>query len=1543
MEYLFFNFHIPQHVMVGTKYRISEIIIIFAILFLQGFSELTAQRRMEELNRGVVAVRVSEGIFISWRVLGPEWDGVGYNLYRGTTRLNEIPITGGTNFLDKLGTSESAYHVCAIIDGVEQQASEAVIAWEHNYYDLPVRDIPGGYALNDASVGDLDGDGDYEIVVKRISPDVSEEPQYTHLLEAYEMDGTHLWTIDYGPNFIGPQQINFIVYDLDGDGRAEVVTKTSEGTIDGTGVKTGDTDGDGITNYRYSATDDDITEGPEFLSVFDGSTGKEMDRMDYIARDPLVQWGLPGMSLTALAHRADAVMLTVIYADGKEPTLVMCRGIYHRTKMIALNLKDKKFTERWRFDSNEWPEEFRGQGNHSLSVADVDQDGRDEIIYGSMTVDHDGSGLYGTNLGHGDALHVSDMDPNRPGLEVWQALEGGPHFGGTFRDAATGEILIQYFGNRDMGRACAGDITADYPGYEMWGGTECPIYSSNGEILGPTNIPVNFMIWWDGDPLRELLDHSWLGSDQGVGIGTISKYNGSDDVRILTANGTYSINGTKGNPSLSADILGDWREEVIWRTTDNKNLRIYTTTTPSPLRIYTLMHDPQYRLAIAWQNNQYNQPPHPGFFLGAGMDSIPPPPLTGSKLAWIKGGTWDLDATASFIKDGVSLRFRQGDDVLFDILGGESDLVNLSGVLEPGSVTVIAPTNYTFSGPGIISGQAGLVKAGSGILEIRNQNTYSGATRVWEGELEVSGSLLSPVYIKKYASAGGTGIYGGGIIFESGSRLIAGKRESADTMNVAGTLKILDDVAWNFDLSGDSTGQVSPNDHIVVTGDLWIEGGQTLNIHQLEGEVQTGSYTLISYTGSFNGDLDKISVKGVPEIPWKLSDTGHSIQISFLQTRSPGSLVWMGGSPNIWDLVSSLNWLNQGTPDWFVSLDSLSFTDQGIENNMVNLEGDLYPGEVNINTDQDYTFTGPGSIFGSGSLIKDGKGTLHIDNINHYTGTTLIKEGVIEIAGLSNAGEAGPLGAGEGSDGMLQLNGGTLRLNRMSASDRDIGVGNMNGTLDITGPEFRMHGEISGIGQLTKSGQGTLVWQIPNTHTGGTVIAEGSIHLGTEEANIHGPGPGGITFQNATLSMIDDRNSYTSGCDWNLMVHEGYSGSLNLDSRCTLTGSLEGSGTLNLYIPFIRSELAGDWSAFTGRINTSTTTQGGSFLVNNPAGFPGAHIHLGENVNAIYQRSSDITIEIGSISGSSLSFLGAGGEGSNTITWKIGGNNKDTEYKGIICNNQFKNSGASAAIIKTGTGNWTLSNSNTYSGGTVLEEGGLWIHNTEGSGTGSGSVDVLMGASLGGSGRISGPVTIQSGGVIKPGPERGTLFTLDSTLVMQAGSFFAVEVDPINKKTGLLSINRNLDMEGFIYFTNSGEVEFVAGDVFQILVAESISGTLGGILPLSPGEGLQWDTSAWRSSGIISVELTVGNDAPLADNKLIIYPNPAGKQINIAFPREYARIKASIENTSGQLLLHQVFRAQSGFSLELNEMKPGWYILKLDTGDKKYVRKFMKY
>lgn len=625
-----------------------------------------APRQMENLGRGVVALKSeAEKIFVSWRVLGTDPDALAFNLYRvagasaSPQKLNPAPITGATNFTDTTfdPAVTNTYFVRPVLAGTEQapsgRSTVATIA-AHSparpYLSIPLR-TPPGYSPNDCSVGDLDGDGEYEIIVHltgrardNSQAGVTDEP----LLQAYKLDGTFFWQINLGKNIReGAHYTQFMVYDLDGDGRAEIVCKTADGTIDGVGRVIGDPKADWRTSAgslvssadktgslttpdgkRVASSEGYVLHGPEYLTVFDGLTGKALATTDYVpARGQVTDWG------DAYGNRVDRFLACIAYLDGVHPSVVMCRGYYTRTVLAAWDWRGGQLTQRWVFDSDKYgpPDKtnpYRGQGNHGISVADVDGDGKDEIIYGAMCINSDGTPRYSTKLGHGDAMHVSDLDPNRPGLEVFDIHENPKHaYGLEFRDASTGALIWGKPGGTepspDIGRGCAMDLDPRYPGAEMWasgGPLVRGLYNVKGEKISDRNpSSCNFGVWWDGDLLRELLDSNH-----------VDKWNWLDgtETRLLTAEGCVSNNGTKATPALCADILGDWREEVIWRTADNRELRIYTTTIPTEHRLYTLMHDPQYRLAVAWQNVAYNQPPHPGFFLGDGMKPAPRPNIT---------------------------------------------------------------------------------------------------------------------------------------------------------------------------------------------------------------------------------------------------------------------------------------------------------------------------------------------------------------------------------------------------------------------------------------------------------------------------------------------------------------------------------------------------------------------------------------------------------------------------------------------------------------------------------------------------------------------------------------------------------------------------------------------------------------------------------------------------------------------------------------------------------------------------------------------------
>ncbi|MFE0593544.1 cellulose binding domain-containing protein [Micromonospora echinospora] len=575
-------------------------------------------KQVEDLDRGLISVRSGTGNLVSWRLLGTETSGVSFNLYRGGTKVNGTPITGATNHLDSGAAAGATYTVRALVDGVEQPASAPALVFANGYLDVPIQAPPGGttptgegytYVANDASVGDLDGDGRYEIVLKWDPTNAKDNSQsgYTGpvFVDAYTLTGTRLWRIDLGRNIrAGAHYTQFQVYDYDGDGRAEVAMKTADGTRSGTGQ----TIGSGSADHRNSSGY--VLAGPEYLTMFDGRTGAVLSTVAYDPpRGNVSSWG------DSYGNRVDRFLAGTAYLDGQRPSLIMARGYYTRAVVAAWDFRNGTLTKRWTFDSNTSGNGAAyGQGNHQLSVADVDADGRQEIVYGAATIDDNGRLLHSTGNGHGDALHVGDLDPARAGLEVFKVDEDGSKPSSYFADARTGQIIWSTPASGDNGRGVSADIWAGSPGAESWSSAASGIANTRGQNVGRKPSSANFLAWWDGDPVRELLDAT-----------RIDKYGTGGDTRLLTGSGVAANNGTKATPALSGDILGDWREEVVWRTSDNTALRIYSTPTPTATRIHTLMHDPQYRTAIAWQNTAYNQPPHPSFFIGDGMPTPPTP------------------------------------------------------------------------------------------------------------------------------------------------------------------------------------------------------------------------------------------------------------------------------------------------------------------------------------------------------------------------------------------------------------------------------------------------------------------------------------------------------------------------------------------------------------------------------------------------------------------------------------------------------------------------------------------------------------------------------------------------------------------------------------------------------------------------------------------------------------------------------------------------------------------------------------------------------
>ena len=588
------------------------------------------QAGVERLGRGAVAVRTSpDTVMVGWRYLSSDPLRVAFNVYRDGERLTPEPVAVSTQFFDPNASTRAArYEVRPVVDGRELPDGRGACVLPADapcgYLEIPLQQpesqlMPDGsscsYAANDASAGDVDGDGEMEIVLKW-DPTNSKDNSHsgftgTVFLDAYKMDGRRLWRIDLGRNIrAGAHYTQFMVYDLDGDGSAEVVAKTADGTVDGRGKVIGDPEAD----YRVGVGDTQpgrkgyIASGPEFLTVFSGRTGEALQTVDYIPpRGRLDDWG------DNYANRSERYLAAVAYLDGRHPSVVMCRGYYTRSVLAAFDWDGRQLKSRWVFDTDSarWAS-YAGQGNHNLRVADVDGDGCDEITYGSCAIDHDGTGLYNTGMGHGDALHLTAFDPSSDRLQVWDCHENRRD-GSDFRDAATGKVIFQLPSGKDVGRCMAADIDPTNYGVEMWSSASGGIRNIKGEVVcdSPKGLPVNMAVWWDGDLLREMLDHE-----------TVSKYDWTArECRPLAKfDGCSFNNGTKSNPCLQGDIVGDWREEVVVRTADSKALRVYVSPLPTAYRFHTFLEDRPYRLSIVTENVAYNQPTQPGFYFGADLE-----------------------------------------------------------------------------------------------------------------------------------------------------------------------------------------------------------------------------------------------------------------------------------------------------------------------------------------------------------------------------------------------------------------------------------------------------------------------------------------------------------------------------------------------------------------------------------------------------------------------------------------------------------------------------------------------------------------------------------------------------------------------------------------------------------------------------------------------------------------------------------------------------------------------------------------------------------
>ncbi len=1467
-----------------------------------------AQRKMETLDRGVVAVKVPGAVFVSWRIMGYEWYDVAYNVYRDGELLNDEPLQV-SNFRDVGGTLDNKYTVSAIVKGEVQEASAAVSPWKQQYTEIKLKPRNTQYyEINDGTVADLDGDGEYEIIIKRLNRGYYFGNDSTTFFEAYKQDGTFLWEINAGPNIYssGGVEINIAAFDFDEDGKAEVFMRTSDGTVFGDGTNIGDRDKDGTIDYRpiesAPGNMEYPTRGPEYLSLIDGETGIELDWVNYIPRGNASDWG------DNYGHRCNKFFFGAPYLDGKKPSLFTSRGIYTKIVMRAYDVVDKKIVTRWEFKSENNPG-YSYQGNHNYTIADVDMDGRDEIVYGGMTVDDDGTGLYSTELGHGDALHVGDFDPFRKGTEIWRCLENSPFYGTSYYDGATGEILIHDILGRDCGRCMAANVTDDVVGASMWG-SNYRYSATTKEPVPLSNLSSNFRIFWDGDLLDELLTNK---NNTGDGVAIIHKANGGT---LLEATGTITCNWTKGTPVFQADLFGDWREEVIWRTTDNKKVRIYTTVDLTPYRNYSLMYDHQYRQAICWQMCGYNQPPHVSYFLGEreGFTVPPPPTISNSRLVYTGTGDWDT-TTSNWTKDDEPTAYSDGEHVLFDVSSGENVSLALTATVSPSVLTVNSPGNYTLdASAGKLTGDMKMVKQGLGTFHLNGTHDFSGKTEIWTGCLDLEGTLTnSPVWLNTFTELDAVGLLQKGVSMRYGSELYVGGKETFANLEIFDSLYMQEKATLVFDVSS-ATGLT--NDTLKIEGNLSFAESGVIRIqaHLGEGEerLAEGSYVLATVSGKMNFNLDDIAIEGILGTPAVLEIQDNNLVMIIKGMREAASIVWSGSVSNEWDLVKSTNFINNGSADVFVTGDAVEINNEAVEKTIAITE-EVSPASVVVNSSETVRFTGEGSISGTASLTKSGEGALAISNTNTFTGKVTINEGSINVSSLPNdLNEDSPLGPVSSDANLFELNGGQLAVSGETSMDRAIKVGSKGGTI-TNGSTLKWNAPISG-GELTKTGSGEVVFASANTLSK-LMIQGGSVRLLNEAAV-----PAQVVvLENASLASYNSQGSYSSS-NFSIEVPEGKTGSFYLDDRCSHNNKLTGGGTLNLYTNFIRAELNGNWSGFTGTINVNeygSSSYSQDLRINNSFGYENAIININQPVVAYHTSGS--TVKIGALTGR--------GEMGNAI-WEIGGRNEDFIFQGTF---------SGGSLRKVGTGTMSMFGYSTSTQTSYINEGTFLAINITGSATGTGSVYVRDGAFLGGYGTISGDVIVQTGGTLYAGTTTRTGASLRvGSARMFSNSTFHVKANGGSNYCDKLTSTGSFTADGALVMENTGS-DYEVGNSYLIVSASAITGSFESISPAVPGDGLEWDLTDFPTTGKISVVLGTSTDDLFAEGSLNVYPNPSAGRIYIELPNDMGNATIDLMDAKGMILSSFQSNNQSQIELNLSDYSRGVYLIRAVWGSKTII------
>ena len=1558
----------------NLKSLFQKVLLLLILLAIITPTSIFAQRKMEKMDRGVVAVRNNAGtFFVSWRYFATDAENIQFNLYAkktGTTsftKLNTTPLSI-TNYSPTSGlvNTGTQLYVTPVINGVEGAASGTftIPGVGFTTYRSAYLDITYNPAIDNLDISkystkfcwpaDLDGDGEYDFVVDRLSTDGLN----THKIQAYLRNGTLLWTVDMGPNvsICQGQDDMVIAYDMDGDGKADVVIKSSDGTkfTNGKGVlgsTTLDTDNDGIIDYSSQ----NIKNPPQYITVIDGMTGIEKNSIEmkypsnYTRTNKAIFMGTDYSNLNG--HMA------IDYLDGKHPSV----GFIYKTRTSS-DQYHWYYASAWGYNqAGQWVNQFnweRGYQDcaegHGIRVADVDLDGRDELLDIGYGIKYDGTLAFNAHITHGDRFRVGDIDPERPGLETF-AIQQNAMLGMLLYDSSTGTSISKKYLSAvgDVGRGECMDVDSTHLGYEFYS-TMANIYDAKGNTIyeGATPFP-HEGVWWDGD-----LDREDLSSADGNGFNAdIRKFDinshsfGSRLIEFAKMT-SWQVKSEYGvRPAFFGDIAGDWREEIVLEksgvaadgvTATCPGFVGFSTDYPTTKRIYCLMQNPAYRMQATTKG--YYESAIPDFYLGYNMPTPPLSPVQKAKLTWTSGTSFDK-SSKNFVLDDekTTSAFTDGDDVMFDISGNNSATIQLPTDLAPSKLWAMNPKgkDYVFGGAGKFTGAMELVKSMNGTFTLNGNQTYTGKTTISEGILTVNGSLTSPIVIRAKGSLAGNTIINGGITFDKalnieGSRLMPGNGLAADKlgkMTVNGNLNLTGKTNVEFDIIPSAAYK---NDSLVVNGNLTVSGINNIVIKTQNGTLPSGSFSLIKWSGIFTGTVDNFSIEGISGLPMSLVIENNTLKLVINAVRTSADIKWKGTISSDWDYLSE-NFTLNNAPTYFVNNDNVLFTDTATLKT-VNLTDNLTTSKTTFNNvSSAYTVKGTGGIIGAGDLVKTGRGLLNIETVNNgYTGKTLLTDAVVQVAALSDAGAVGSLGSAAVDATNMVLTNSKLIVNAVSTNTNRAYtfMGNDTITIPKSNGVVTLTGLLTGTGKLVKNGAGQLniSGSVANIYTGGTIISGGNVGLSTLLMNTSAFGSGPITLENGgKISMYYNTADYNQKPTWNISIAEGQTGSLLASGRCIISGAISGGGTLNYTVPYVRADLVAGGANFTGKLNVINGGSGNCRITANTIGFPLANINLSNVVDmgayastGASGTSASTIVKIGSLSGIVGSTVSAG-------TWQVGSDNRDAIFNGIF------NDGAT--VTKSGTGSWTLSGASLMTSTFTINGGKVIANNTTGSATGTGTVNVNNSGTLAGNGVISGSVIINSGGNLMPGNIAIGTLSIGGNLVLQTGAKTNFRINGATNDK--LVVTGSMIIKGTVEITNLG-VAYKAGNSYTLFSASSASGAFTTITPTIPADGLKWNTSR-IAEGIVSVDLADGIE-DISGLTVHVYPSLVRNNCKVSVGGLMGDLKIEIINQLGVNVYSDITNATvENYEIDMSTLRPGFYFVKVtNDSNRTYLRKVIK-